>query len=256
MKKLVLLVFFSFPFLFVHAQKYGIIEEKQVQLHDKVKPAFSTVLETDEKFLKKEWSSYLKASGVSLRKSKGVLSADDAVIKAITAYPVSIYTIIGTTNGIVSFDVFIALEGEEFISSLTHKTEAAKAREYMKKFVDEHIVKSYTASLEEERDVSSSLEKKNSKLIKEKSKILSRKAKYEKQIEKSEKKIVKNDQKIRDMELQIEKMKSEIHKLKEKISESTKDLNNIEREIKESEKSLNLQKGNVDKAKEKLDKNQ
>ena len=174
------------------------------------------IYETDFEEVLKAWKKEMKDTKAKVKKSKGEIFADNAVIKKLGEHPMDIYARTEKITGGSKLIIGVNLGGA-FLNSSDHKDKYESFAKFVKEFAETQIKESIKEQVKAAEKELKDREKAQEKLVKEKEDLKGKIEGYKNDIKDAEGKISANENNQASQKKSIEEQKKavEIEKAKE-----------------------------------------
>lgn len=215
MKKTISWVFAMLIAISLQAGKVEVIEETS-KIGGGSNNALSVVVfEADYESVLKAWKKEMKSTKAKVKKEKGEIFADDAVIKKLGEHPMDIYARTEKSDGGAKLIVGVNLGGA-FLNSSDHKDKYEAFAKFVKEFAENQVKESIKEQVKEAEDVLKDREKEQEKLVKEQDNLKGKIEGWKSDIKDAEGKITTNDNQQADQKKLIEEQKKAVEAVKAK----------------------------------------
>ncbi|MGB1032583.1 MAG: hypothetical protein ACPGWM_08200 [Flavobacteriales bacterium] len=227
--------------------------ENDIQVKKESVNAYTAYIKGESGQLEKEWKKFMKDNySVDFKKSKGMLSAEEAKIAIITQDVVYLYTVIAEDEKGARMDVMLRMGGK-YLTDKDFPVESGKLRSILNTFLHDFYVEQYDNVLSAQRKEQDKLNKEVDKMVREGEKLMKSESSKESDIKKAEENIVKTEQLIVDSNAKIEQLKVDIENYKKDIEQLKKDQVNNAKKVEEGKKVAAEKAKKIEKLKQNAD---
>ena len=201
----------------------------------------------------KEWKAFMKDfHNVEMKKSKGILAAEETKIVSITQDIVYLYTKISKDEEGARMDVMLRMGGK-YVDDSAFPAESAKLRSIVNKFLHDFFVQLYDDVIDDQRKEQDKLTKEYEKMVKAGEKLMKETEGKEEDIVKAEETIVKTEKLIADSQIKIEQLKADIENYRKEIESLKKQQEENKTSQGEAQTKVNDQAKRIEKLKQNAD---
>ena len=175
------------------------------------------IYETDFEEILKAWKKEMKDTKAKVKKSKGEIFADNAVIKKLGDHPMDIYArtekIVGGSKLIIGINL-----GGAFLNSSDHKEKYDAFAKFVEEFAESQIKEAIQKQIKAAEKELKDREKAQEKLVKEKTDLKSKIEGFKNDIKAAEGEITTNESDQDSKKMSIEEQKKEVEIVKAKAA--------------------------------------
>lgn len=215
MKKTVSWVLAMFIAIAVQAGKVEVVEGSSKIAGGSNNALSVVVYESDYEKVLKAWKKEMKDTKAKVKKEKGEIFADNAVIKKLGDHPMDIYARTEKIEGGAKLIIGVNLGGA-FLNSNEHKDKYDAFAKFVKEFAEKQIKESIKEQVKDAEKELIDREKKQEKLVKQKDDLKGKIDGWKNDIKEAEGKISTNESNQADQKKLIEEQKKAVEAVKAK----------------------------------------
>lgn len=215
MKKMISGIFAILCAVSVQAGTVSVIEETSKIAGGSNNTLTVVINETDYEAVLKAWKKEMKSTKAKVKKSKGEVFADDAVIKKLGEHPMDIYARTVKVDGGSKLIIGVNLGGA-FLNSGDHKDKYSAFAKFVEEFAETQIKEAIKEQVKTAEKELKNREEQQEKLVKEKEDLKNKIVGYNNDIKDAESKISTNEKNQEDQKKLIEEQKKSVEAVKAK----------------------------------------